>query len=123
MVFLVLFSHTFERQAINQGEESDMTKSNRTLIGIILMLSAALFVGAIWDKTEAKLKVIKAGVDEKGHPICVNKSQVYLFKKNEAEKTITFFYHDPVSDDASVTKTFGETDNLNKYWDELLKSW
>ena len=33
-----------------------MTKSNRTLIGIILMLSAALFVGAIWDKTEAKLK-------------------------------------------------------------------
>ena len=120
---MVLFSHTFELQAINQGEESDMTKSNRTLIGIILMLSAALFVGAIWDKTEAKLKVIKAGVDEKGHPICVNKSQVYLFKKNEAEKTITFFYHDPVSDDASVTKTFGETDNLNKYWDELLKSW
>ena len=37
-----------------------MTKSNRTLIGIILMLSAALFVGVIWDKTEAKLKVIKA---------------------------------------------------------------
>jgi hypothetical protein len=100
-----------------------MTTSNRTLIGIILMLSAALFVGAIWDKTEAKLKVIKAGVDEKGLPICVNKSQVYLFKKNEAEKTITFFYHDPVSDDASVKKTFVETDNLNKYWDELLKNW
>ena len=118
-----MFNHTFWRQAINQGEELDMTKSNRTLIGIILMLSAALFVGAIWDKTEAKLKVIKAGVDEKGHPICVNKSQVYLFKKNEAEKTITFFYHDPVSDDASVKKSFSDADNLNKYWDELLKSW
>ena len=100
-----------------------MTKSNRTLIGIILMLSAALFVGAIWDKTEAKLKVIKAGVDEKGHPICVNKSQVYLFKKNEVEKTIVFFYHDPSSPEAMVKKTFSDVEKLSKYWDDLLKNW
>ena len=100
-----------------------MTKLNRVLIGIILMLSAAFFTGAIFDKSEAKLKVIKAGVDEKGHPVCVNKSQVYLFKKNEVEKTITFFYHDPASQEASVRKTFSDIEKLNKYWDELLKSW
>tara|TARA_B100001964_G_C14042561_1_gene513311 strand:+ start:372 stop:674 length:303 start_codon:yes stop_codon:yes gene_type:complete len=100
-----------------------MKKSNRALIGIILMLSAAFFTGAIFDKSEAKLNVIKAGVDEKGHPVCVNKSQVYLFKKNETEKTITFFYHDPSSEEATVRKTFSEVEVLNKYWDDLLKSW
>lgn len=100
-----------------------MTKTNRVLIGIILLLSGALFSGAIWDKTEAKLKVIKAGVDEKGNPICVNKSQVYLFKKNDVEKTITFFYHDPTSENASVKKSFKESEDLDKYWDALLRGW
>ena len=102
-----------------------MTKTNRVLIGIILLLSGALFTGAIWDKTEAKLKVIKAGVDEQGRAICVNKAQVYLFKKNEGLKTITFFFHDPSDANgyAEVKKSFSSAENLNKFWNELLKGW
>ena len=100
-----------------------MNKINSVFIGILLIFAGVLLSGAFLEKTEAKLKVIKAGVDEKRHPICVNKSQVYLFKKNEAEKTIVFFYHDPSSPEAMVKKTFSDVEKLNKYWDDLLKNW
>ena len=46
-----------------------------------------------------------------------------LFKKNEVEKTIVFFYHDPSSPEAMVKKTFSDVEKLNKYWDDLLKNW
>ena len=100
-----------------------MNKINSVLIGILLIFAGVLLSGAFLEKTEAKLKVIKAGVDEKGHPVCVNKSQVYLFKKNEVEKTIVFFYHDPSSQEAMVKKSFSDVEKLNKYWDDLLKNW
>ena len=53
------------------------------------------FHGALINKSEASLSVIKAGVDEKGNPLCVNKSQVYLFKKDQAGNKIIFYYMMP----------------------------
>ena len=92
-------------------------------MGIIIMLSTSLFMGALMNKSEASLQVIKAGVDEKGNPVCVNKSQVYLFKKNQAENKIIFYYHDAKSSDASITKSFPDSESLDSYWDELLRKW
>ena len=63
------------------GEKNLMVKSNKVLLGIIVMLSTSLFMGALINKSEASLSVIKAGVDDKGNPLCVTKSQVYLFKR------------------------------------------
>ena len=45
-----------------------MSKSNKMLMGIIIMLSTSLFMGALMNKSEASLQVIKAGVDEKRKP-------------------------------------------------------
>ena len=57
---------------------------------------------------------------KKENPVCVNKSQVYLFKKNQAENKIIFYYHDAKSSDASITKSFPDSESLDSYWDELL---
>jgi hypothetical protein len=75
------------------------------------------------NKSEASLSVIKAGVDDKGHPLCVTKSQVYLFKKDQATNKIIFYYHDAKSPDASVTKSFPDAESLDTYWEELLRKW
>ena len=100
-----------------------MSKNNKVLLGVIVMLSASFFMGALMNKSEASLSVIKAGVDEKGHPVCVNKSQVYLFKKDQAENKIIFYYHDAKSPEASVTKSFPDEESLDSYWEELLRKW
>ena len=100
-----------------------MKKNKKALLGIIVVLSASLFMGALLKKSEASLSVIKAGVDENGHPLCVNKSQVYLFKKDQAENKIIFYYHDAKSTDASVTKSFPDSESLDSYWEELLRKW
>jgi hypothetical protein len=105
------------------GEKNLMVKSNKVLLGIIVMLSASLFMGALINKSEASLSVIKAGVDDKGNPLCVNKSQVYLFKKDQASNKIIFYYHDAKSTDASVTKSFPDSESLDTYWEELLRKW
>ena len=100
-----------------------MSKNNKVLLGIIVVLSASFFMGALMNKSEASLSVIKAGVDEKGHPVCVNKSQVYLFTKDQAENKIIFYYHDARSAEASVTKSFPDVESLDSYWEELLRKW
>ena len=100
-----------------------MCKNNKVLLGIIVVLSASFFMGALMNKSEASLSVIKAGVDEKGHPVFVNKSQVYLFKKDQAENKIIFYYHDAKSSEASVTKSFPDEESLDSYWEELLRKW
>ena len=41
-----------------------MSKNSKLLFGIIVMLSASLFMGALINKSEASLSVIKAGVDD-----------------------------------------------------------
>ena len=55
--------------------------NKKILIGTIVLMVGSFSIGALFNKSEASLSVIKAGVDEKGNPVCVNKSQVYLFKK------------------------------------------
>lgn len=104
-------------------EKIDMNRNKRVVIGLFCVLAASLFMGAIFEKSEAKLRVIKAGVDESGHPVCINKSQVYLFKKDQAQNKIVFFYHDAQDPKASVTKSFSSSESLDGYWDELLKNW
>ena len=66
-------------------------KNKKKLFGIIVLITASFLMGSFFNQSEAKLKVIKAGVDEKGNQVCINKSQVYLFKKNQAENKILFF--------------------------------
>ena len=100
-----------------------MKKKNKWVMGLIIMFSTSLFMGALINKSEASLSVIKAGVDEKGNPLCVNKSQVYLFKKDQADNKIIFYYHDAKSSDASITKSFPDSESLDSYWDELLRKW
>ena len=93
------------------------------LVGLGLLVIGSLSMGAFFNKSEATLGVIKAGADEKGNPICVNKAQVYLFKKNQGENKIVFHYHDSQSPDASIVKSFPDKESLDKYWVELLKNW
>jgi hypothetical protein len=104
-------------------EKNLMCKNNKMLMGIIVLLSASFFMGALINKSEASLSVIKAGVDDKGNPICVNKDQVYLFKKDQATNKIIFLYHDAKSSDASVTKSFPDAESMDSYWEELLRKW
>ena len=78
----------------------------KNIIGLALLVIGSFSMGAFFNKSEATLGVIKAGADEKGNPICVNKDQVYLFKKNQAENKIIFHYHDSQSPNASIVKSF-----------------
>ena len=83
----------------------------------------SFLMGAIFQKSEANLAVIKAGVDQDGNPVCINKSQVYLFKKLQAQNKIEFLYHDPIDEKASVVKSFSDSTSLDKYWESLIKNW
>ena len=65
-----------------------MNISKKLVVGLFFVLASSLFMGAIFEKSGVKLKVIKAGVDDKGNPVCVNKSQVYLFKKDQENAQI-----------------------------------
>ena len=58
-----------------------MNISKRLVVGLFFVLASSLFMGAIFEKSGAKLKVIKAGVDDKGNPVCVNKSQFICSKR------------------------------------------
>ena len=100
-----------------------MNSKKRVVIGLFFLVAASFFMGAIFEKSEAKLNIIKAGVDSKGHHVCVNKSQVYLFKKDQGQNKIVFFYHDAQSPEAFVTKSFSDSASLDIYWDDLLKNW
>ena len=101
----------------------DMNKNKKLLIGFGLCLMTSFLMGAIFQKSEATLAVIKAGVDQDGNPVCINKSQVYLFKKLQAQNKIEFLYHDPIDEKASVVKSFADSISLDKYWDSLIKNW
>ena len=93
------------------------------IVGLALLVIGSFSMGAFFNKSEATLGVIKAGADEKGNPICVNKDQVYLFKKNQAENKIIFHYHDSQSPNASIVKSFPDEEALDKYWVDLLNNW
>jgi len=100
-----------------------MNKNKRLFLGLSFFLMAFLGMGAIFQKSEATLSVIKAGIDQDGNPVCVNKSQVYLFKKLQSQNKIEFLYHDPMDEKASVIKSFADSVSMNKYWESLIKSW
>ena len=93
------------------------------IVGLALLVIGSFSMGAFFNKSEATLGVIKAGADEKGNPICVNKDQVYLFKKNQAENKIIFHYHDSQSPNASIVKSFPDEESVDKYWVDLLNNW
>jgi len=50
-----------------------MKLKNNLLAGALLVFLAGIFMGSFLEKPETKLKVIMAGVDEKGNSVCVNK--------------------------------------------------
>jgi len=103
----------------------DYSMSNRTKLwlGAFLLLTSGIFMGSFLQKAETKLNVIKAGLDDKGNLVCVNKSQVFLFKKLNGENKIVFHYHDALSKEAMVTKSFPDAKTLDTYWDQLLRNW
>ena len=98
-------------------------KNKKKLFGVIVLITASFLMGSFFNQSEAKLKVIKAGVDEKGNQVCINKSQVYLFKKNQAENKILFYFHDAQSENAMVAKSFPDLESLDKYWEILIRDW
>jgi len=100
-----------------------MMKKKSLCLGAIILLAAGFLAGSFLEKSEAKLKIIKAGVDDKGNMVCINKAQVYLFKKINPENKIIFHYHDALSKEAIVTKSFPNSETLEIYWDQLLRSW
>ena len=78
---------------------------NKKLIGVIVLATTSFLMGAFFNQSEAKLKVIKAGVDEKGNQVCKQISGL-PFQKNRAENKILFSFHDAESDSAMVAKSF-----------------
>ena len=98
-------------------------KKKSLCLGAVILLAAGFLAGSFLEKSEAKLKIIKAGVDDKGNMVCINKAQVYLFKKVNPQNKIIFHYHDALSKEAIVTKSFPNSETLEIYWDQLLRSW
>jgi len=102
---------------------SRMRIKRKLLLGGIAILLSGIFMGSFLQKAETKLNVIKAGVDNQGNLVCVNKAQVFLFKKINGENKIVFHYHDALSKEAVVTKSFPDEKTLETYWDQLLRNW
>ena len=46
-----------------------------------------------------------------------------LFKKLNGEKKIIFHYHDALSKEAIVSKSFPDSETLETYWDQLIRNW
>ena len=95
----------------------------KLLFSFLFIFTTGIFMGSFLEKPETKLKVIMAGVDEKGNSVCVNKDQVFLFKKLNGENKILFYYHDALSKEAIVSKSFTNAESLETYWDQLIKNW
>ena len=100
-----------------------MKLKNKQLVVLLLVFATGAFMGSFLEKPETKLNVIMAGVDEKGNAVCVNKGQVFLFKKLNGENKIIFHYHDALSKEAIVSKSFPDSETLETYWDQLIRNW
>ena len=95
--------------------------NKKILIGTIVLMVGSFSIGALFNKSEASLSVIKAGVDE--NPVCVNKSKSTYSKKFMRKTRLFFFYHDASVNDASIVKSFPDEESTDLYWNALLKSW
>tara|TARA_B100001093_G_scaffold385945_1_gene371814 strand:+ start:1108 stop:1410 length:303 start_codon:yes stop_codon:yes gene_type:complete len=100
-----------------------MKEKKNISVGLGILLFAFFLMGSLFQKSEAGLAVIKAGVDQDGNPVCINKSNVYMFKKIQSQNKIIFLYHDPIDDEASITKTFSDPESLDNYWKSLVEKW
>lgn len=100
-----------------------MNLNNKLICTFLVIFISGMFTGSFLEKPETKLKVIMAGVDEKGNSVCVNKNQVFLFKKLNGENRIIFHYHDALSKEAIVSKSFPDAETLETYWDQLVRNW
>ena len=100
-----------------------MKEKKNISVGLGILLFAFFLMGSLFQKSEAGLAVIKAGVDQDGNPVCINKSNVYMFKKIQSQNKIIFLYHDPIDNKASITKTFPDPESLDNYWETLVEKW
>ena len=100
-----------------------MKGKNNLRIGLGILMLAFFLMGSLFQRSETELAVIKAGMDQDGNPVCINKSQVFLFKKILSQNKIVFFYHDPVDEKATITKSFSDRETLDRYWELLVKEW
>jgi len=100
-----------------------MKGKNNLRIGLGILVLAFFLTGSLFQRSETELSVIKAGIDQDGNPVCINKSQVYLFKKILSQNKIVFLYHDPVDEKATITKSFTDRETLDRYWELLVKEW
>ena len=108
---------------LNAAKKGSMKINRNLLVPSLLIFVVGFLMGSFLEKSETKLNVIMAGVDEKGNSVCVNKSQVFLFKKLNGENRIIFHYHDALSKEAIVSKAFPDAETLETYWDQLVKNW
>ena len=102
-----------------------ITKTQLILTFAALVLVGFFSSGAFREKSEATLPVIKAGVDDRGNPICINKSQIYMFTKDDSDRRILFHFHDSGARDgfSIVKKVFATNKEMNEYWEVLVKQW
>jgi hypothetical protein len=67
-------------------------KKNKKLIGIIMLVMTSFLMGSFFNQSEAKLKVIKAGVDDKGIKYAlINLKSIYLKKIRQRIKSYSIF--------------------------------
>ena len=99
-----------------------MNFNYKLLFALFIIFTGGVFMGSFLEKPETKLNVIMAGVDEKGNSVCVNKNQVYLFKKLNGENKIIFHYHD-VSVKRQLFQGISGCRNIETYWDQLIRNW
>ena len=99
-----------------------MNKNKKVITGILIFALTCLFMGAIFQKSEAELAVIKAGVDADGNPVCINKSKVYLFKNFRHRIRLSFYIMTQLIK-SICDQIFSGSEALDKYWESLLKNW
>ena len=105
--------------------KTTLTKTHFIYTTVLVVLIGFLGSAAFRGKSEAAMPVIQAGVDKSGNPICINKSQVYLFTKNDSDRRILFHFHDPGARDgfSVVKKVFASKKAMEEYWEVLVKQW
>lgn len=105
--------------------KTTLTKTHFIYTTVLVVLIGFLGSAAFRGKSEAAMPVIQAGVDKSGNPICINKSQVYLFSKDIKQKRILFNFHDPSASNgfSVISKSFSSEKTLEEYWKILVKEW
>ena len=83
-----------------------MKGKNNLRIGLGILMLAFFLMGSLFQRSETELAVIKAGMDQDGNPVCINKSQVFLSKKILSQNKIVFF---------TMTQWMKKLQSLNRF--------